>query len=43
MPAQTPKPHEVEKKLQIVFGIAIGLVVIGVIAFIVLVVKDMQH
>jgi hypothetical protein len=32
-----------EKKLQVIFGIAIGAVVLGVIAFVILIVKDLQH
>ena len=38
-----PNPQETEKKLQIVFGIAVALVVLGLIAFFVLAMKDMQH
>jgi uncharacterized membrane protein YidH (DUF202 family) len=38
-----PPKQDVEKRLQIFFGAAIALVVIGVIVFVALVVQDLQH
>jgi hypothetical protein len=38
-----PATHPDEKKLQIVFASAIALVVIGVLVFVFLLIKDMQH
>lgn len=37
------KAAELEKKLQIVFGLAIAAVAIGLIAFVILVIKDIQR
>ncbi len=44
MPGKSaPQFDKEEKQLQVVFGVAIALVLLGVIAFVVLVIKDMQH
>ena len=42
-PGKPANSDETEKKLQVVFFVAVGFVVLGLIAFVVLVVKDLQH
>jgi hypothetical protein len=41
-PGKGPNAHPDEKKLQVVFGVAIAAVVIGIVMFVILVVRDMS-
>jgi hypothetical protein len=43
MPNKSPTIHPDEKKLQILFAALVALVVVGIVVFVVLLIRDMQH